>query len=130
MNTGKAPMMILYQDCDQVVRQLKQILTSAGFLVIQTFDLESALVSITGYCCPDHGIDLCSHRLVVLLVYPRKGVPVTLMLHGSDGRTCISVVNEVTQRADHSLADAIAVALTPDVFGHSDPGPASYGVAG
>jgi len=49
--------------------------------------------------------------MVVLLVYGQAGRPATLILHGNDGQSWLSLVNTPAQQADSSLRVSIEQAL-------------------
>jgi hypothetical protein len=49
--------------------------------------------------------------MVVLLVYGNAEEPVTLILHGNDGQTWLSIVNNPLQHAAPSIQSSIEQAL-------------------
>jgi hypothetical protein len=49
--------------------------------------------------------------MVVLLVYGNTSEPVTLILHGNDGQTRMSIADNPQQRADAKLITVIQQAL-------------------
>ena len=49
--------------------------------------------------------------MVVLLVYGKVAEPATLILHGNDGQTWVSIANDPQQRTDTKLIDSIRQAL-------------------
>jgi hypothetical protein len=55
--------------------------------------------------------------MVILLVYGNDRQPVSIVAHGHDGQTWISMVDTPQQRADPRLEANIRLALVPDVIG-------------
>ncbi len=108
------PFLVLDQPCDQVLTLVNQQLTSAGFRVVQTFDLQVARLAHADCPCPHHGTDQCNCQMIVLLVYRKQqDDPATLVIHGQDGKTWLSLANPVLQHAYHHLEAAIRRALIP-----------------
>ena len=100
-------------DCEEATAQAVQILSSAGLQVVRSFDLRSARSDHAECTCPHHGTAQCTCQFVVLLVYGQSGRPVTLVAHGQDGQTWLSLVDIPQQPADMKLATKIAQALSP-----------------
>lgn len=117
MNTP--PFCTLNRSCDEILQWAKTELTQAGLCVIQTFDLHTARHRLEDCPCPHHGTDTCECQMVVLLVYGDANDPATLILHGNDGRTWISIVNNPRQIADMELSADIRFALEKAVDSHA-----------
>ena len=97
---------------NDVLPWLKQQLSGAGLRVMQTFDLRLTTPLRLGDCsCPHHGTEQCDCQMVVLLVYGSAPEPVTLVLHGNDGQTWLSLVDQPSQHADTKIVSAIRQAL-------------------
>ena len=97
---------------NDVLPWLKQQLSGAGLRVMQTFDLRLTNSLKLGECaCPHHGTEHCDCQMVVLLVYSSAPEPVSLMLHGNDGQTWLSLVDQPGQHADTKIVRAIHQAL-------------------
>lgn len=95
-----------------VLPWFKQQLSGAGLRVIQTFDLRLTNSLRLGDCaCPHHGMEQCDCQMVVLLVYGSAPEPVSLILHGNDGQTWLSFVDQPDQHADPKIVHAIQQAL-------------------
>jgi len=109
------PFLVLDQTCDQVLAWVKQQLPSAGLRVVQTFDLQVARLAHPDCPCPHHGTNDCNCQMVVLLVYRKQDDPATLVIHGQDGRTWVSLVGPVGKRANQHLETAIRRALIPHI---------------
>ncbi len=103
-------------DCEQATTQATQLLSSAGLQAVRSFDLRSARTAHAECTCPHHGTAECTCQFVVLLVYGQGGAPVTLVAHGHDGQTWLSVVDTPQQPVDMKLAAKIAQALSPASF--------------
>ncbi len=111
----------LDQPCEQAVAWLKEQVCMAGLSVMRTFDLQVARQAQSQCACPHHGTDQCDCQMVVLLVYQGDRQPVTLVVHGYNGQTEISVVDTPQQRADpaleaHIRQSLVAVRSLPENF--------------
>lgn len=91
-NQGTSPIRVIYAHCSQFVSPLRQALEAVDLWVVQSFDLRSTRALHEGCTCPNHGTERCNCELVVLLVYPPSGDPVTLTLDGRDGKTFVYIV--------------------------------------
>lgn len=97
--------------CDEALQWAKKQLSQAGLRSIQTFDLHAARAGSHDCPCPNHGTNECDCQMVVLLVYGKAAEPVTLILHGNDGQTRLSIADDPRQRADAKLITTIQQAL-------------------
>ncbi len=88
------------QPCGDAVNRVVNRLNRVGLSVTRTFDLQVARQAQTACSCPNHGTSQCDCQMVVLLVYAGRGEPVTLIAHGNDEQTWLSVVDTPQQRAD------------------------------
>jgi hypothetical protein len=105
------PFLSLDSPSDRSSFWLKEKLAAANLRVVQTFDLHSARHSLADCSCPHHGTDQCDCQMVVLLVYGRVVEPVTLILHGSDGKTSFSLVDSPDQPLNQDTIIGIRRAL-------------------
>lgn len=78
---------------------------------MQTFDLHAARAGLHDCPCPNHGTEECDCQMVILLVYGDAESPATLILHGNDDKTWISLVSAFNQRVPASLEKSIEGAL-------------------
>ena len=104
-----SPFLTVNQNCDQVRQWAEHQILKAGLRSVQTFDLHTARTASHSCECPHHGTDQCDCQMVVLLVYGSTSEPATLILHGNDGQTWLSVT--VPERTSRALADQIQQAL-------------------
>jgi hypothetical protein len=84
--------------CDDAADHLSKTLRDMGFEVVRSFDLQTArrgLRDPDGCSCPNHGTSRCDCQYVVLLVSGRGGEPVTIVAHGYDDQTLLSVHPQV-----------------------------------
>lgn len=95
------------QSCDEACNWLSQSLARNDLRVMRTFDLHDARLELEDCPCPHHGTNRCDCRMVVLLVYGKAEEPVTLVLHGHDGQTWFSLVNNPLQHADPVIQSTI-----------------------
>jgi hypothetical protein len=114
MNT-LSPFLSVQYSCDQALQLTKKQLSQAGLRPVQTFDLHAARLGLHGCACPNHGTDECDCQMIVLLVYGEADEPVTLILHGNDGKTWISVTDNPLQRTDKKLMTNIRQALEQQI---------------
>jgi len=97
--------------CDEALPRVNQQLKYAGLRTVQTFDLHSAMLGMHGCSCLNHGTEECDCQMVVLLVYGGAVEPETLILHGDNQRTWISLVDTVIQNRGPQLQMTIQKAL-------------------
>ena len=109
MNTS--PFLSVNHTCVEALQWTKEQLLQAGLRSIQTFDLHAARAGSHDCPCPNHGTSKCDCQMVVLLVYGKAAEPVTLILHGNDGQTHLSIADDLRQRADTKLITTIQQAL-------------------
>jgi len=109
------PFLVLDQTCDQVLVWVSQQLTSASFRVVQTFDLQVARLAHPDCPCPHHGTNDCNCQMVVLLVYGKQDDPATLVIHGQDGRSWVSLAGPVGKRFNQHLEVVVRRALIPHI---------------
>ena len=107
------PYSSLAQPISEVLRKTMQKLRDVGLQVDQTFDLQVARSHHSGCLCPSHGTDLCSCQMVVLLVHCEGKGPVTLILHGSDGQTNLSIIDPSGEQQNIGLSAMVRGALAP-----------------
>ena len=106
-----SPFLSVNQPCDETSQWTKMQLSQANLRAVQTFDLHTARSGLHDCPCPNHGTEECDCQMVVLLVYGKAADPVTLILHGNDGQTWVSIANDPQQRANAKLIHSIQQAL-------------------
>jgi hypothetical protein len=94
------------------IEHLISCLEQAEFLVIRSFDLKTARSAQVGCSCPHHGTDQCDCQMVVLLVYDQTATPVTLIFHGRDGRSELTLLNTIELSPSYGLIYKIMTAIT------------------
>lgn len=117
MNAGRQPILVVNQACSCTVTQVTDQLSAAGYAVVQSFNLLSALAR--------HSKCLC--QMVVLLVYGQAGPPATLILDGNDLSTFVFLENEPerSSRARFtSLLSPLATTVDPTLDDKADESPA------
>ncbi len=105
------PFLSLSDSNDESLAWLKERLARANLRVVQTFDLNTARHALEDCPCPHHGTDQCDCQMVVLLVYVDVTEPATLILHGNDGQTWLSLVEHPNQQPSKDAIRAIQKAL-------------------
>jgi hypothetical protein len=108
-----SPFLVLDKTCDQALGWASHELNSAGFRVVQTFDLQVARLAHPECTCPHHGEAECNCQMVVLLVYRKQEDPATLIIHGQENRSWVSMAAPVDGRTNQQLEIAIRHVLTP-----------------
>jgi hypothetical protein len=106
-------LLTIESDCAEAVHRAKESLEKAGLRVANSFDLQSARTAAYPCACPHHGTADCDCQMVVLLVYGSDGGPATLVAHGHDGQTWLSLVETPEQRPLPHLKESIEQALQP-----------------
>ncbi|MGZ9221506.1 MAG: hypothetical protein ACXW4Q_05315 [Anaerolineales bacterium] len=106
-----SPFLSINQPCDEALQWAKKQLSYANLRGVQTFDLHTARLGLPDCSCPNHGTNECDCQMVVLLVYGKAAEPATLILHGNDGQTWVSIADDPRQRVDAKLINAIRQAL-------------------
>jgi hypothetical protein len=113
------PFWSVEQPCEESLRWLQGRLSRAGLRLLRTFDLHDARLATADCRCPHHGTSECDCQMVVVLVYAEASPPVTLVLHGSHGRSWISVIDRPDQRAHPgtilAIKRALQLAAAPEV---------------
>src|SRR4030067_3009896 len=98
------PFLTLDQPCDQTLAWVNKQFPIAGFRVVETFDLQAARLAHSDCPCPHHGTDRCNCQMIVLLAYQKKQEkPATLVIHGQDNKTWLSLANALGQRSNQPL---------------------------
>ena len=105
------PFIALDQTCDEAQMWAVQELTRAGFRVVQTFDLQVARLAHPDCSCPNHGTEECNCQMVVFLIYQEKNDPATLVIHGQEANSWLSLMIPEDRLAYQRLAADIQQAL-------------------
>ena len=103
----------LLRSCDDSVQYFKDRLSQSGLQVLQTFDLHETGRVETACTCPNHGTQQCDCQMVILLVYDKEDLPVSLVVHGHNGQTWLSLVESFGQ-TNIQLEAEICKLLTTD----------------
>lgn len=106
------PFLSIDSPCDQALQTTKTKLSRVGLSAVQTFNLTMARLGVHDCSCPNHGAEACDCQMVVLLVYGDTVEPVTLILHGNDGQTWLSIPEGPTSNA--GLKEQVQQALKAD----------------
>src|SRR6266540_6086053 len=101
--TALSPFLSIDSSCDQALQITKTKLAQAGLRAVQTFNLNTARLGLHNCSCPNHGTEACDCQMIVLLIYGNVAEPATLILHGNDGKTWISIAENTLQRVDKKL---------------------------
>lgn len=105
------PFLSLNYPSDQALIWLKEKLAATSLRVVQTFDLHSARRGLEDCPCPHHGTEQCDCQMIVLLIYGNAAEPATLILHGNNGQTWLSITEHPDQRLSQAAVRAIRRAL-------------------
>ena len=112
-------LLTLNLDTEQAVEQVTRRLTADGLQVMRSFDLQTARSTHTNCTCPNHGTAECDCQMVVLLVYDKRGKPLTLMAHSQDGQTQFELVDSPQQRPQRMIKAAVLQVLALEGFASS-----------
>lgn len=116
MTQGYFPVITFMADCDEVISQVTQQLITAGYTVLESFDLHSVRAAHSDCTCPHHGTEKCNCQFVVLLVYGNDANPITLTIHSCDQQTELSIVDTPGQQESMQLKTSIQQAIEPSYF--------------
>lgn len=105
------PLSTLNSTGDEAVNRVRVALENAGLRVMMSFDSNLTRTGIMPAICPHHGENACDCQIVILLVYGEHSQPATLLVHGQDGETWISLVDLPGQLPDSCLQKKIRQAL-------------------
>ncbi len=97
--------------CGEALADIRRSLDCWGLRALQTFDLQDARLGDVGCTCPYHGTSVCDCQMLIFMVYGEAAAPSTLMLHGHDGQTWISLVDHASHPADGLIVRAIEEAV-------------------
>lgn len=106
----------LNKDASNVIPHITQILTRLGLHIIPSFDLQNVHSDRIDCRCPNHGTDRCDCQMVVMLIYGKDAAPTTLVVHGHDGKTHLSIVDNPQQRSEPGLSKLICRALLANAY--------------
>ena len=91
-----APFWSIKHPCEQSLVWVQRQLSGAGMQLQRTFDLHEARLAGSDCQCPHHGTSACDCQMVVALVYVQGHPPVSLVVHGNDGQSWISLIDRPT----------------------------------
>ena len=106
-----SPFLTLNCSCDEALQWSSKNLMQSGLRVMRTFDLHTARHALEDCPCPHHGTSECDCQMLVLLVYGETLEPATLILHGNDGQTWLSIVDTPNQKTNANTVATIKNAL-------------------
>ena len=122
------PFLVLDKTCDQTLSWVNEQLSSASLHTVQTFDLQVARLAHPECTCPHHGEAECNCQMVVLLVYRKQEDPATLIIHGQENKSWISLAAPVDRHNNQQLEIAIRHVLIPRLPDLPSSGEATYEV--
>lgn len=114
-------MLTLECPSEEAVGWITEALALADLQVATSFDLRAARATHTERTCPHHGTAACDCQMVVLLVYGPNARPATLVVHGRDGRTYLSLADTTGQRPSPKLAATIFTILSLEALPYQEP---------
>lgn len=94
--------------------KLREALSKDGLQVTQSFDLQTARATLSNpdCCpCPYHGTSKCTCQYLVLLVSQQDFPPISLVVHGHDDWTHISLSHSNSGAADEETVERVQIAL-------------------
>lgn len=104
-------------DAEQALPLITSLLAELGYQVLPSFNLQAARASQAGCTCPHHGTVECDCQMIVLLIYGQADQPASLVVHGQDGKTFLSLVDTPQQRPDRQMFSQILKALAANSYG-------------
>jgi hypothetical protein len=103
-------------DAEQALPLITNLLSDLGLQVLPSFDLQAARASQIRCKCPHHGTAQCDCQMVVLLIYGQDNQPTSMVIHGQDGKTYLSLVDNPQQRPNKGMIRRIRKALAENAF--------------
>ncbi len=106
-------------NANEAVIRLTSRLSESGYQVTRSFDLQAARAELRApdeCACPNHGSAACTCQYVVLLVNRPGEAPGTLVVHGHDNRTNVSLGRCQDGSVPARLEEAIRT-MAPDLAG-------------
>lgn len=116
MNAGNQEIIHIQMDCELVVNKVSTNLRSAGYYVIQSFDLNSALAVRNGQA---DLMPVCPCQMVVFLVYAKEGPPATLIFERGYSQTMIYLGSDLTSNVQQEWMDRFSN-LFAGIFSEAD----------
>jgi hypothetical protein len=113
-----SPFLTINHPCEETLRWSREQLAKAGLRSVQTFDLHAARSASHDCPCPNHGTNECDCQMVVILVYGKAEEPLTLILHGNDGQTWLSLAEPLRSKSEITLSAEIKQALEVKASDH------------
>lgn len=102
--------------CDTVVATAFDLLSHHGLQVMRSFDLPLARANQELCSWPYHDTKLCDCQMIVLLIYGVQDIPVSLICHGHDSWTHLSLVDHPGQKVSQASASIIKEILSPAIL--------------
>ena len=107
-------------ETDLAIAIIMPLLERLGLQALPSFDLCTVRSAPTGCACPYHGTEQCDCQMVVLLLYGAGEDPVTLVVHGHNGKTSLSLVDTPNQRLKPELLTLIRQTLFDKILSRAD----------
>ena len=111
---GAYPILTLEQAFDEALNWLTCRLSAARLRVVRTFDLQDTFGDPAECPCQHPPGEVCTCRMVVLLVYGDGCSPTSLIALGNHARACFALVDSPQQPVEPGLACTIREALRMD----------------
>jgi hypothetical protein len=104
--------LVLGTPCEKVASRAIELLNTAGFIVVRSFDLLTARSLIPDCACPHHGTTDCDCQYSVLLVYGVNTPPLTPVIHGQDGYSWLMVTDNSGQTVNPIFLEVVRQLLS------------------
>jgi hypothetical protein len=103
------PILTLQQSTEFTVDWAMQKLLRKDIKVERTFDLQAARQTHTDCPCPYHDTKSCTCQMVVIMAHVDTQL-VTIVAHGQDSRTYLSLVDGASRELDQRVAQVLLLA--------------------
>ncbi|MDW7754537.1 MAG: hypothetical protein SCH68_05155 [Brevefilum sp.] len=104
-------MTIMNADWDEVLGVIVRHLESHSLRVVCSFNLQMDIPTDFNCPCTHHGSEVCNCSMAVLLVYAPQKPPVSLLVHGHEGRIGFTLVPTDQQIQDWEAADFVSTLM-------------------
>lgn len=116
----ETPLIALPIDWETALNRAIGSLEDSGLQVVRSFDLRVARSVHANCACPHHGTEQCDCQMVVLLIYDQQKPPLTLVVHGHDGRVNFVLVDSSKKDTNRKTESLIRQALVPRNFSNNN----------
>ena len=110
---------IMNADWDEALTRIIQYLESHALRVVCSFNLQMDVPADFNCPCAHHGSEACNCSMAVLLVYAPQKPPVSLLVHGHEGRIGFTLAPSIQQVPDREAVEFVSTLMAMNDFSQS-----------